>query len=275
MKNILLSLVAFLFSASLISCVEDEMYKGPATITDVSYTPSSVTPDDAVSVTVTATDLQGIAAAAIHYSVDGAAAQDITMTSSGINSFSGNIPQQADKASVSFTVSVLNKDGFTTTSKSFSYTVGAIPPDYTQLVLNEIDGNSKTIELYNKGDKAISLDGVSLTKNNTAEWWKGTATAGKIAAGQYILIVQDNADTNFAGASGISNKQNLKFELKDPSGNSIGIFLRGNENDLGASISNVSPLSYQRIPNGTGDWKLADPTIGSANASSGEDIPQN
>lgn len=273
MKNILFSLLAML-SISTISCVEDEMYKGPAVIETVTFTPSTVTPDDPVTVNATVKDLQGIVSAKILYSVNGGSATEVNMTGSGSN-FSGIIPQQANHASVTFSVTVNNQAGFTTTSKEFSFTVGAIPPDYTQLVLNEIDGNSKAIELYNKGTKALSLEGVTLTKNNSGNWWTASAAAGKIEPGAYILIIQSNSNPEFSGASGISNKQNLKFELKDPSGNSIGVFLRGDENSLGTTISDVSPKSYQRVPNASGDWKLADPSNGSANAATGNDIPQN
>lgn len=274
MKNIFLSLVALFLCISLSSCVEDDVYQGPATIVSVGYTPSSVTPDDQVTVTATVEDLQGITSAKILYTVNGGPQQEAVMAGTS-NTYTGNIPQQENTAVVNFTVSVTNVAGFTTASSQYSYTVGVIPPDYTQLILNEIDGNSKAVELYNAGIKPIPLDGITLIKNNSTVWWTGTAAAGKILAGSYILIIQDNTDPVFSGAGGISNKQNLKFELKDPSGNSIGLFLRGDESNLGGTISNVSPNSFQRIPNATGEWKMADPTNGAQNASSGTDIPQN
>lgn len=275
MKHLLYILAIGLLFIPQYSCLKDEMYKGPATINEITFSPTTVTPDDQVVVSIKTSDLKGITSAKISYTVNGTAQADINMAENPTFTFTGSIPKQADKAVVKFIVSVLNKSGFTTSTVEKIYTVGAIPPDFSNLVLNEIDGNSKTIELFNKGAKAIPLVGVTLTKNNTAVWWTGTAAAGNIAAGGYVQIVQGNSDPNFAGASGISNKQSLKFELKDPGGASRGIFLRGDEGTLGGTISDISPKSYQRIPNGTGDWKLAAPTTGAANAANGDNIPQN
>ena len=151
--------------------------------------------------------------------------------------------------------------------------------DFADLVLNEIDGNSKSIELYNKGTVAIPLLGVTLWKNETASaWWTGTAPSGSIAPDSYVLIYQtgtnpgDDDVPGFVGANGISPQQTLKFELRDPEGNSLGVFQRGGPT-WGTSISTVAPNSFQRIPNGTGDWKQAAPTNGAANAATGTDIP--
>lgn len=260
-----------------VSCVEDEMYKGPANIEKIEFTPSKVTPDNDVTVTATITDLQGVTAAKIQYKVNGGAQSDVNMTKGSGDTFTGVIPKQADKAVVVFTVSADNKAGVTAISNEQTYTVGAEPIDYTKLVLNEIDGNSKAIELYNTGTVALSLKGVSLIKNNdgSKSWWTGTDESGKIPAGGYVVIIQSNPNNpHLSGGAGISPKQNLKFELLGPDGASLGLFLRGDEGALGGGISDTAPKSYQRIPNGTGSWKLATPTNGSANPASGDDIPQ-
>jgi len=162
-----------------------------------------------------------------------------------------------------------------------------VPPvtaDYTQLVLNEIDGNAKAIELYNKGTVALSLTGVTLWKNidtppSGSAWWTGTAASGSIAPGAYVVIYQTGQNTGgdvpgFVGANGISPKQTLKFDLLDPSNQNLGEFVRG-VSPWQTGISDVTPNSYQRIPNGTGSWQQAPPTIGAANAASGTAIPAN
>ena len=152
--------------------------------------------------------------------------------------------------------------------------------DYSDLVLNEVDGNSKAIELYNKGTEAIPLTGVTLWKNETGSaWWTGSTASGSIAPDSYVLIVQTGQRpggdvAGLVGANGISAGQTVKFELKDPSDNSLGVFERGGPT-WSQSISSVAPNSFQRIPNGTGDWKQAEPTNGAVNASTGSDIPQN
>ena len=147
--------------------------------------------------------------------------------------------------------------------------------DYSQLVINEIDGNGKFIELYNKGTEAISLEKLTLVKNETQTWWLGAA--GKtIGAGGYYVVAQSGGTTIFdenTGASGISAKQTLKFELKKPTGEVIDSFVRGVA-PWGTTISDVTPYSFSRCPNGTGGFKLATPSPKAANPGTGSDIPQ-
>lgn len=274
--KILIANIFIVLMLLAVSCVEDDMYKGSANIEKVEYAPLAVTPDDDVTVTATITDLQGVTAAKIQYKVNGGSQTEVVMVKGSGDTFTGVIPKQDDKAVVVFTVLADNEAGITAVSNELEYTVGAAPIDYNKLVLNEIDGNSKAIELFNTGTVDLSLNGVSLVKNNgSSAWWTGSAESGKIPAGGYVLIIQSNPDNpHLSGASGISPKQNLKFELFAPDGTSLGAFLRGDENNLSGSISDTAPNSFQRIPNGTGDWKIAAPTNGAANASTGSDIPQ-
>lgn len=274
--KILIANIFIVLMLLAVSCVEDDMYKGPANIEKVEYTPLTVTPDDDVTVTATISDLQGVTAARIQYKVNGGSQTEVVMTKGSGDTFTGVIPKQDDKAVVIFTVSADNEADITAVSNELEYTVGAAPIDYNKLVLNEIDGNSKAIELFNTGTVDLSLNGVSLVKNNgSSAWWQGSVESGKIPAGGYVLIIQNNPDNpHLSGGSGISPKQNLKFELFGPDGASLGLFLRGDEGALSGSISDTAPDSFQRIPNGTGDWKMATPTNGAANASTGSDIPQ-
>jgi len=256
------------------ACVKDEVFEGPAIIESVTYLPQEVTAADDVTVTAIVTDLNGLKTVTLNYSIE----EDnftVNMEAVAKNTYSGVIPAQKNKTKVSFAITALNTANLTTTSKKQSYTVSDTVVDYSTIILNEIDANSKSIELFNNGTESFSLEGFKLVKNNEGEWWIGTAESGTIAPGQYIVIIQKNpANPNLSGNSGISAKQALKFELFAPSGKSIGLFLRGNENDLGGTISDTAPHSYQITPNAKGEWKLATPTIGEKNAKTGEDIPQ-
>lgn len=256
-----------------VSCVEDDVYKGPANIEKVEYAPLAVTAADDVTVTAIITDLQGVKAAKILYKVNSGSQSEVTMVGSG-NTYTGVIPKQADGAVVAFVVSVENEAGVTAVSGEQTYTVGAAPLDFTMLILNEIDGHSKRIELYNRGSVDLPLKGITLIKNEAQTWWTGVEANGSIPAGGYILIEQNNSDPLLSGVSGISARQNLKFELQMENGTSLGVFLRGDITNLGGAISEVEGKSYQRIPNGTGDWKIAAPTNGAANPDTGDDIPQ-
>jgi len=147
--------------------------------------------------------------------------------------------------------------------------------DYSQLVINEIDGNGKFVEIYNKGTEAVSLENLTLVKNETQVWWTGAA--GKtIAADGYYVVAQSGGTDVFdenTGASGISPKQTVKFELKQLNGEVIDSFSRGVA-PWSTSISDVTPDSFSRCPNGTGDFMLATPSPKAANPETGTVIPQ-
>jgi len=265
--------ILFFLLLGITSCVKDEVFEGPAIIESVTYLPQEVTSTDEVTVTAKIVDLKGITAATLNYSIENKN-MEVSMQAGKNNEFTGVIPAQPNKTKVEFSVAVLNKSNLTTTSKKQSYKVSDVIIDYGGIRLNEIDANSKSIELFNAGTEAFSLEGFKLVKNNDGEWWVGTAASGTLAPGEYVVIIQKNPDNpELSGNSGISAKQALKFELFAPTGKSIGLFLRGDEEELGKSISDTAPNSYQIIPNATGDWKLATPTIGQANATTGETIP--
>lgn len=245
----------------------------PAVIESITIDPKTVTSKDDVKVTSIIKDAKGIASVTLTYTIKNVGTT-IPMQLGAKDTYSAIIPKQADNTNVEFYITVINVNNIKTKSKEQAYTVGITPIDYTKIVLNEIDGNSKSVELYNNGTETLSLAGLKLLKNNT-EWWAGTADSGVIKPGEYIVVIQKNPNNpNLSGNAGISAKQALKFELTDPNNASLGIFLRGDEANLGGTISDTAPNSYQRIPNADGEWKLATPTIGGKNAKTGDAIPQ-
>ncbi|MDL2319865.1 lamin tail domain-containing protein [Alistipes sp. OttesenSCG-928-B03] len=258
MKKIFLFALALTFGFT--ACVEDEPFAG---ITSVSHSPEEVTPDNDVTVTAKTT---GVSEATLKYQVGDGAQVSVAMTGSN-GTFTGIIPKQADEAKVTYYVEVDGSNGIVASAKQ-SYTVGAVP---LPLALNEVDGTNKCIELFNLSNAAISLEGVTLTKDDDATaWWTGAA--GKtIPANGYYVIAQTGATVEGAneatGASGISMKKDVKFELKDANGNSLGVLARAGSTD------NLEPNSFQRIPNGTGEWKYAAPTTKAVNAATGTDVP--
>lgn len=172
-------------------------------------------------------------------------------------------------------------------------------PDLSDLVINEVDPTDKNIELYNKGTKEIDLEGAYIIKNDdaTEKVWFGVA-GHKLAAGAFLVLqgedhwiadeVTEEIDVNAEGykkavadnvllTCGVSPKKSVKFELFDAEGKSINVFSRGPE-PWDTSLSTIKDKNVhktcQRIPDGTGAFKLAEQTLGKANATSGEDIPQ-
>ena len=157
----------------------------------------------------------------------------------------------------------------------------------TGVVLNELSGADKFIELYNTTDKAISLEGLSLVKYDASkDGGKSTTWTGKagmtIAAKGYVVLESsdladeaEGGDPNYAYESanhvfkgGLSGKKNLKIELVDAQENVLDAFARGEE---GAGWNQVSGFNndkkhtFSRVPDGTGEWAYADPTKGAAN----------
>lgn len=154
-------------------------------------------------------------------------------------------------------------------------------PDYTNIVLNELNGDTKFIEIYNNGNLDLSLEGMFITKdgNETDIKWTGDASHVVPAHGYLVLYsVDTQADhpelgENMFFNSGLSAKKTIRIALYMPDGTERDVFTRGSTGEWGQTISNVAPQSYARTPDG-GDWKLADPTPGEANPATGDDIPQ-
>ena len=166
----------------------------------------------------------------------------------------------------------------------------------TGVVLNELSGADKFIELYNTTDKEISLEGLALVKYDASKdggkstTWTGKAGM-KIAAKGYVVLESsdladeaEGGDPNYAYESadhvfkgGLSGKKNLKIELVDAQANVLDVYARGEE---GAGWNQVSGFNndkkhtFSRVPDGTGEWAYADPTKGAANGAKVADIEQ-
>jgi hypothetical protein len=155
------------------------------------------------------------------------------------------------------------------------------------VVLNELSGTDKYIELYNTTDKEISLEGLMIVKyDSSKEGGKSTTWTGAkgmtIKAKGYVVLessdLSDEAeggDPNYAYesanhvfAGGLSGKKNVKIELLDASGKVIDTFIRGEEGEGWNQVSgfnNDKNHSFSRVPNGTGPWVYATPTKGQQN----------
>ena len=154
-------------------------------------------------------------------------------------------------------------------------------PDYTNIVLNELNGTDKFIEIYNKGDMDLSLEGMYIMKDDyvAGATWTADATIVAPAHGYVLLYSEDvqidmpDYPENLIFHSGLSSKKTIRMTLFMPDGSVRDEFTRGSTGEWGQTISDVKPQSYARIPDG-GDWKLADATPGEANPATGDDIPQ-
>lgn len=135
--------------------------------------------------------------------------------------------------------------------------------DADVIVLNEIDGNAKKIELFNAGATTVNLTGWTLWKDG-AQKWTGSQT---IAPGEYLVLTGSGSGTGTEFSGGLSPKKNVQVVLKNAQGTVKDCFERGEEGSGWGDItlpSNAS-ASFSRVPNGTGGWKYADPTPGAEN----------
>ena len=156
-------------------------------------------------------------------------------------------------------------------------------PDFTNIVLNELNGDTKFIEIYNKGELDLAIDGWYIMKDDkTDPVWTADATIVVPAYGYVLLYSEDVTGEGGAQAgyaenltfhSGLSSKKTVRIALFMNDDTERDVFTRGTTGEWGQTISDVKPSSYARVPDG-GDWKLADPTPGAANPAEGEDIPQ-
>ena len=164
------------------------------------------------------------------------------------------------------------------------------------IVLNELSGADKFIELYNTTDAEVSLEGVYIVKYDSSKdggkstTWTGAAGM-KIAANGYVVLESsdladpaEDGDPNYAYESanhvfkgGLSGKKNVFIELYNKDDEKLSEFKRGEE---GAGWNQVSGFNndkkhtFSRVPDGTGEFVYADPTKGTANGAKVADIEQ-
>ena len=164
------------------------------------------------------------------------------------------------------------------------------------LVLNELSGADKFIELYNTTDAEISLEGVYLVKYDSSKdggkstTWTGAAGM-KIAAKGFVVLESsdladeaEGGDPNYAYESknhvfkgGLSGKKNVFIELYSAKDEKLSEFKRGEEGSGWNQVSgfnNDKKHTFSRVPDGTGDWAYADPTKGKANGAKVAEIEQ-
>lgn len=150
---------------------------------------------------------------------------------------------------------------------------------YEGLVLNELDGNEKYIELYNGSDTDMDITGVQIYKDDEDVVYiapEGTV----VKAGGFLLLYgnQDSYENGFT--SGLSADKSVKIVLRTPDGSEeIDVFKNLSVSqgevwgeDDGKYDGKSNDNSFARYPDGVGAWYVSEPTAGSANVMGGEEI---
>ena len=266
-------LIAGLFS----SCITDEVFVGPPSITGITINPLAPKAADNVVISATVTDTKGLNSVKLFYKVgtDGSYTE-LTMTAAG-DVYSATIPAQVVTSEVSYYIQAINLDLKTTYAPSSApttpstYTVGA---SVNPIILNEVCGlgvpDNDWVELYNLSSAEVDISGFTIQKTDELAAVSTICTipsGTKIAATGYMLIHKTAvAPETIIISAGISNTKNIKLELK----NALSVTLSSFEKTATApnATGHLAGGSYARIPNGTGDWVVVTTaTPGAANVS--------
>ena len=150
--------------------------------------------------------------------------------------------------------------------------------DYSGLVLNELNGNDKFIELYNLSDEDVDIAGMYFTKDDEDTF---TAAEGTVVPAKGFLTVwsekadalEENPGLAPVFEFGLSADKSVKIELFAPDGTSLDVF-----KNLSVSLDETwgeddgmydskDKGSFARETDGTGDWYIMTATEGESNAS--------
>lgn len=266
-----LFLLVLLIGSMFTACVKDEMYKGAPVVSELSISPIAPIAGQAVTVSAKATDLDGVQAVVLYYSVNGSAFTSVNMTSGSIaNTYTGQIPGQTDGATVNYYVKATNKSGLEAfapagaPNTTAAFTIGA-----PAILINEVYSRGTAedpdwVELYNASDVAADISGFKIYDSGGQSGAKpkkevpaGTSIAAK---GFYVLVVDDGTESGF----GLSS-----------AGEQIWM-----ENAAGNQVDNVTfpafepTQSYGRVPDGGTGWEILNTiTKGTANSTE-QPLPQ-
>lgn len=256
---------ALLLALSLTACVDDAIYS-PASFASIENT-LALSATQPVIVTAVITSLSGVERAVLYYSVDGGALQSVVMNYSG-DLFTATIPAQTQGATVAYFIEAVSIRSDVTVSVTLTYTVGAEVVDYTGLRLNELNGVTKFIELYNGAAKSIYIKGIYIQKDGVVNW---TCSVDSLRANSFLLLysvdvtgsggAEEGYDSSLVFDSGLSAKKNVRVQLFTPAAVSIDDF------NL-VAIEREATNSYSRNNNLT--WAYSQPTPGAANVESSD-----
>ena len=164
------------------------------------------------------------------------------------------------------------------------------------IVLNELSGADKFIELYNTTDAEDSLREVYIVKYDSSKdggkstTWTGAKDMVIAPKGFVVLESSDLSDPaedgdpayvyeseNHIFKGGLSGKKNVFIELYNANDEKLSEFKRGDEgagwNQL-SGFTNNKKNTFSRVPDGTGEFVYALPTKGAANGEKVADIEQ-
>ncbi len=210
MKTRNLILLFVLIGIFTTGCVKDEVFQGPPSVSELSITPQSPSENQSVTVTVKATDMNGMQSVSLFYS-DGGAFIEVPMTASG-STYTASIPGQASDVTVNYYVVANNNNGKKTfypegaPETTASFTVGA-----PLIVMNEIYSRGTVedpdwVEVYNASDVEVDISGYLIYDGGGQSGSKPKMPfpAGSVipAKGFLVIVVDTDSESGFGISSG-------------------------------------------------------------------------
>jgi hypothetical protein len=275
MKLKYFSFLPLVLATAMSSCVKDELYNGPASISTVTAVPAAPQSDEVVTISAKITDLRGINTAKVFYRTSTTGAfVSVDMTTPAKFSYTGTIPALAMGTKVDYYIEVINSTGFTSTypaaapEQLATYTVGA--SNVIKLYVNEVfaDGTKDPtdpdwVELYNGSDIPVNISGYAFydegIRASAGTKAKRILNAGTIIPSKGFIVIK----TEYT-----AGEYSVEFGL---STTGDAIFL---ENTSGVMVASLDFLtinltgkkSYGRQPDGSSNLvTFASPTRGTSN----------
>lgn len=230
MKKIFSIALLAIAALSFNSCVEDEPY--PYASVAAPTTDDGYLKGKEIVVEAKVSSLVDVESVTLKYATDGKTFKDVPMTLDGKN-YKGVIPAQADGTEVTFYVVAKTAAGKESESPKAKFVAGKEKINYTGLVLNELSGNDKFIELYNGSGKDIDLTDVKIYKDAVGEAFDGAKWEGSVTIkkGEYLLLYSSDVAASHEGypaelffSGGLSAGKNVRITLCDPDGKVIDDF---------------------------------------------------
>ena len=243
----------------------------PPRLSDLSKPPYPSPVAAPVAVSVTVTDTGTVVGVTLYYSTSVAGEQSLPMTGVGSNVYQADIPGQPAGTLVTYYVRAADNDGETARTplpgRERRYLTGYVAPT---ILINELvvengsqyvdpDEPAETpdwIELYNPGDAAVSLDGLSLTDDKDLPLRFVIPPGLTLGARERMMFLADD-DKGQNTIRGNQPPLHLPFNLSKSSAY-VGLF--GGEGSVRIDyydIDDPTPFGLvARIPDG-GSWSLS------------------
>jgi hypothetical protein len=173
----------------------------PPTIDSVTFTPALGGPADPVTITVSASDANGVA---------GVTADGLGLTQDAAGNWTGTLTASSVDGPVLVAVTATDVVGNTATDSSASYLVDATPPTITAVTLAPdpvVPGGSGVVEATvfdANGVSGVTADGVTFTDADGDGTWTGTLTAPPTGGPVTVLVTATDVVGNTATSASTS-----------------------------------------------------------------------